>query len=160
MICNICENEKLNGNIRSRKILTLKELTICNFVYDVYLPSLEKYMYHIHYVQILWKNLCRKLRHNACYSKPGNISAIRDYAEKFSANFNLEIQSEHFGNGRILSIEGYVIDFVDQDLNGNIEFHFHFLDDSHQDASTTHTHMVNMLTELKSNNQLKERCTI
>ena len=48
-----------------------------------------------------------------------------------------------------------MIDFVDQDLNGNIEFHFHFLDDSRQDASTIHTHMVNMLTELKNNNQLK-----
>ena len=131
-------------------MLTLKELTICNFMYDVYLPSLEKNMYHVYYVQILWKNLCRKLRHNACYSEPGNISSITDYAERISANLNLEIQSEHFGNGRSLSIDECVIDAFDQDLNGNIEFNFHFLDDSRQDASTTHIHMVNMLTDLKT----------
>ena len=91
MICNICEIEKLNGKIRSRNILTLKELTIGNFMYDVYLPSLEKYFYHVHYVQILSKNLCGKLRHDACYSKPGKNSSIKDYAERRSANFNYEI---------------------------------------------------------------------
>ena len=42
LICNLCENEKLNGKIQSRKVLTLKELTISNFMYDAYLPSLEK----------------------------------------------------------------------------------------------------------------------
>ena len=65
---------------------------------DVYLPSLEKYIYHIHYVQILSKNNCGKRREHACFSKAGNILSIRDYAERMSANFNLEIQSEHFGN--------------------------------------------------------------
>ena len=77
-----------------------------------------------------------------------------------SANFNLEIQSEHFGNGRSLSIEGCMMKLVDQDLHGNMEIHSHFSDDRRQNASTAHVHMVNILTELKTNNQLKERCTI
>ena len=70
------------------------------------------------------------------------------------------MQSENFGNGKSLSIEGCIIDVVDQDLNGYMEFHFHFQDDSRQDASTTHAHIVSMITELRNNNQLKQRCTI
>ena len=50
--CNICEVEKVEGKSRSRNMLTLKELVIGNFMYDVYLPSLEKYIYCIHYVHI------------------------------------------------------------------------------------------------------------
>ena len=130
-------------------MLTQRELAIGTFMCDAYLPSLEKYIYHIHYVQILSKNHCGKLQERACYSKPGNILSIRDYAERMSANFNLEIQSEHFGNGRSLSIEGCMIYIVNQNMNGYMEFHSYFSDDSRQDASTTHAHMVSMLTELK-----------
>ena len=80
MICNLCENETSKGKIRSRKILTQRELTIGNFMYDIYLPSLEKYIYHVHYVQIISKNHCGILRQNACYSKPRNMLSISDYA--------------------------------------------------------------------------------
>ena len=69
MRCNICEIEKSEGKIRSSKMLTLKELAIGTLMYDVYLLSLEKYIYHIHYVHILSNNLCGRLRHDAYYSK-------------------------------------------------------------------------------------------
>ena len=131
-----------------------------NFMYDVYLPSLQKYIYHVHYIQIISKNYCGKLRQNTCYSKPGNILSIKDYIERMSANFNLEIQSVHFRNGRSISIEGCMIDIVDQDLNGYMEFLSHFSDDSRQDSSTTHAHIVSILTELRNNNQLKQRYNI
>ena len=38
LMCNLCENEKLNGKIQSKIMLTQRELTIGNFMYDVYLP--------------------------------------------------------------------------------------------------------------------------
>ena len=79
-----------------------------------------------------------------------NIFSIRDYTERMSANFNLEIQSEHFGNGRSLSIEGCMI-YCRPRHDGYMEFHSHFSDDSRQDASTTHAHMVSMLIELRKN---------
>ena len=44
------------------------------------------------------------------------------------------------------------IDIVDQDMNDYMEFHSHFSDDSRQDSSTTHSHMVSMLTDLRKNN--------
>ena len=46
--CNLYELEKIKDKIRSRKMLTLKELVIGNFMNDVYLTSLEKYIYHVH----------------------------------------------------------------------------------------------------------------
>ena len=46
--CNLCKIETCEGKMRSRKMLTLKELAIGNFVYDYYLPSLEKCIYHVH----------------------------------------------------------------------------------------------------------------
>ena len=58
MNCNLCEVEQVKGKIRSRKMLTQRELAIGTFMRDVYLPSLENYIYHIHYVQILSKNHC------------------------------------------------------------------------------------------------------
>ena len=91
MNCNVCDDEIVKSKIRSRKILTQREFAIGNFMCDIYLPSLEKYINHIHYVQILPKNHYGKLREHACYSKPGNILSIKDYAERMSANFNLEI---------------------------------------------------------------------
>ena len=57
LIYNLCDTRKYNGKIRSRKILIQKELTIGNSMYDIYTPSLEKYIYHDHYVQILLKYL-------------------------------------------------------------------------------------------------------
>ena len=47
---------KAEGNIRSMEILTLKELAIGNFVYVTYLPSLDKYTYHMRYVHIYPRN--------------------------------------------------------------------------------------------------------
>ena len=71
-----------------------------------YLPALEKYMYHIFYVHVLSKNICGKMRNERCLSIPGDILSVRDYAERLSVHFNLEIQSDHFVNGRSLLIEG------------------------------------------------------
>ena len=39
-----------------------------------------------------------------------------------STNFNLEIYSEHFRNGKSPSIEECMIGINDQDLKGNINF--------------------------------------
>ena len=52
LIYNLCEVGKTKGMIRSKNILVLKGLTIGNFMYDIYVPSLEKYIYHINYVHI------------------------------------------------------------------------------------------------------------
>ena len=49
-----------------------------------------------------------------CLSIPGDILSVRDYTERLSSHFNFEIQSDHFGNGRSLSIEDYNIQYIDK----------------------------------------------
>ena len=71
--------------------------------------SVDKCRYHIFYVQVLSKQICGKMRSERCLSIPGDILYVRDYAERLSAHFNLEVQSDHFGNGRSLSIKGIII---------------------------------------------------
>ena len=48
----LCVTESTTAKERSRKILTLKELTVGNFTNNIYLSTLEKYIYHIKYVHI------------------------------------------------------------------------------------------------------------
>ena len=70
---NLYVNEKLNGNIQSRKMLAQRELKISNYMIDIYLLSLKKCIYYVHYVQILSKHHCGIFLQNTCYFKPGNI---------------------------------------------------------------------------------------
>ena len=96
------------------------------------------------------------MRNERCLSIPGDILSVRDYVERLFAYFNLEIQSDHFGNGRSLSIEGCSIKYIDEDHEEYSEFHYHFSDDSRQDASTTHAHMISMLNELQKIKNLNQ----
>ena len=117
-------------NLSRRKILTLKELSIWRFMKLYYLPALEKYLYHIFYVNVLSKNICGKMRNKRCLSIPGDVLSVRDYAERLSAHFNLEIQSDHFGKGRFLTIEGCNIQYIDEDHEEHSEFRSRLSDDS------------------------------
>jgi hypothetical protein len=64
----------------------------------------------------------------------------KNYVERLKFEFNLEIQSEHFGNCWSLSIEGCSCQFMKE---GQLlmKMHSHFSDPSRQDARTTYAHM-------------------
>ena len=85
-----------------------------NLIYDNCLHVLENYISYIQSIHIVSKNTCiyGVLHKVYWYSKTRCVSTIRNYAERMSINFNLEIQSERFGNGRSLSIEGYNLKIV------------------------------------------------
>ena len=165
-MCDVCSKSVYVGKVNKpaklsrRKILTLKELSIGRFMKLYYLPTLGKYLYHILYVYVLSKHIYGKMRNIKCLSIPDDILSVRDYVERLSVHFNLEIQSDHFGNGRSLSIEGCNIQYIDEDHEEHSEFHSHLSDDSRQDASTTHAHMISMLNELQKCNKLKPKFTI
>ena len=100
------------------------------------------------------------MRNERCLSILGDILSVRDYAERLSAHSDLEIQSDYFGNGRSLSIEGFNIQYIDEDHEEHSEFHSHLSDDSRQDVPTTHAHLISMLNELQKYEKLKPKCTI
>ena len=57
------------------------------------------------------------MRSEGCFSVTGDILSVRDYVAHLSTRFNLEIQTNHFGKSKSLSIEGCNIEFVDEDHN-------------------------------------------
>ena len=59
---------------------TMKEVIIGKFMSDFYLPTIEKFMYHIHNVKMLSKTFCGAKRRTSFMCKPGNLLTIRDYA--------------------------------------------------------------------------------
>ena len=78
----------------------MKEVSIGKFMFDSYLSALQKFVYHIYNVEILSKIMCGVKRKNAFICKPGNLWTVRKYDERLSAHLDLEIQSDHFDNGR------------------------------------------------------------
>ena len=156
--------------ITTRKQLTLmKDVPIGTFHVKHYLPALEKLAYHRPHCRILGKDHCGAERLAAFKRKP-SIRTRRYYAERLAAAFNLEIQSEHFGNGRSLSMEGSSVETfcaaaVDAWQNGVWQmseadllmvFHSHLSDESRQDATTTTAHMKVLFKHLKRIGQLCE----
>jgi hypothetical protein len=70
----------------------------------------------------------------------------------------MEIQSEHFGQGRDLSIEGNVVQFFPVGANQTKTHFYSFLKDSKiQNAATTDKHMDRLIKLLKKKNVLKDR---
>ena len=141
-------------------MLTLKELLIGNFTKEYYLLALENYLYHLFYIYILSKHICRKMISEGCFSVSGDVLSVGYYAELLSTYFNLEIQSKHFENGRLLSIEGFDMEFVDVNHNPQSEFHSHLSDDSRKNTSITHAHVSSMLKELGKGDELNRNCII
>eukprot|EP00966_Prymnesium_polylepis_P330743 7386355-Prymnesium_polylepis.1 len=157
--------------IRTRKQLTqILNVPIGTFHAEYYLPALKKLAYHRPHCTILGKNFCGAERLAAFKRKPAAIRTRRDYAERLAAAFNLEIQCDHFGNGRSLSMEGSAVEtfcasavaalkngvwqMSDDDLR--MVFHSHLSDDSRQDAATTHAHMKALFKQLRRVGELFE----
>jgi hypothetical protein len=90
--------------------------------------------------------------------QPGEMEGSRDYAERLLMKFHKEIQSEHFGQGRDLSIEGNAVNFPPVG-EAQTKTHFYsFLKDSKiQNAATTGKHMDRLIKILKKKNVLKDR---
>ena len=92
--------------------------------------------------------------------KPSSLLTVRNYAERLSAHFDLEIQSDHFGNGRSLPIKGCSVELSMNNSTSCLKFHSHFSDDSRQDASTTNAYIMKMMDNLKLKIQMISRFTI
>jgi hypothetical protein len=114
---------------------------------------LEQYALHTAYVRILSKHGCGRMRFDWFKNDnaPPVLKTIRDYAEGLKFDFNNEIQSEHFGVGRNMSIEGCSVRYIDGLQNIIMEMHSHFSDSSKQDARTMHTHLKALLDYLFKN---------
>ena len=92
---------------------------------------------------------------------------MRDYADRFIACHNMQLQNDHFGEQRYLGMEGVTLQFFKRDANGNLirdelnqpilqtHFHSYLSNIKRQDCRTTHLHMVNLLDGLLKNKSLR-----
>ena len=146
--CDAIEDPSKKGTLRCRRELTKMQLPISQFMTDYYLPMMEKLCYHLPHVIVLSKHHCGRMRKEAIMATVHDILTRRDYADKLIAEFDLEIQSTHFGDSVTLSMEGCSVEFIDGNGNVKMHFHFHFADKSPQNAASTNQHMDVMMTEL------------
>jgi hypothetical protein len=103
------DNKYVRGGFYKRKYLTKKKVPFQVFYNEYYLKQLKKYTYHRFLKIILSKSNTEDIRLERLL--PGEATCSRDYAERLPMKFHMEIQSEHFGQGRDLSIEGNVVKF-------------------------------------------------
>jgi hypothetical protein len=96
--------------------------------------------------------------------QPGDTDTTWDYAKALLFEFTNKIMSEHFGNSRVLSMEGssvciFILAAIEKDYQGlpenysnkdvQMKFHLHFSDNQMQIAALTHVHMDVLFTCLK-----------
>ena len=82
--------------------------------------------------------------------QPGEAAGNRDYAKRLLVKFNKEIQNEHFGKGRDLSIVGNLVTFKKLQLEEATTNCFSFLSDGKiQNAARTDLHMRKLVSHLK-----------
>jgi hypothetical protein len=139
--CDAIAEVPRKGKIRTRKYLTLLTRSVGTFFKEFYLPMLEKYAFHYSHIRILSKTGCGAMRLDWFTRMLKCIKTIHDYAERLKISMNNEIQSEHFGHSRSLSIEGCSCRYLDALGKCIMEMHSHFSDLSRQDARTTFSHM-------------------
>ena len=127
------------GKVTIRDRLTDMHTSTTSFHTDYYGPILQKYKYHYGLVKMLSKNLCFEPRKLTFKAADSDIMTRRDYAERLSAKFNKEIQSDHFGQGTTLSMEGCFVEYLA--VNGEVLAHFysHRTDKSKQDAAAANS---------------------
>jgi hypothetical protein len=160
--CRACDLEHerdkkyVRGGFYKRKYLTKKKVPFQVFYKEYYLKQLKKYTYHRFLKIILSKSNTEDIRQKRL--RPGEVIGSRDYAERLLMKFHMEIQSEHFGQGRDLSIEGNVVKFFPVGANQTKTHFYSFLKDSKiQNAATTDKHMDRLIKMLKKKNVLKDR---
>ena len=129
------------GKVTIRDRLTDMHTSITSFHTDYYGPMLQKYKYHYGLVKMLSKKLCFERRKITFEAADSNILMRRDYAKCLSAKFNKEMQSDHFGQGTTLSMEGCFVEYLATNGEVHAHFHSHMADKSNQDAAATHAHM-------------------
>ena len=85
----------------------MMETTISNF-HTIFIPSIQKFAFHIPHVQILGTNHCGEYRRTAFKRRESfqDVLCRSDYAERVVASFSNQIQSEHYGGNISVSIEG------------------------------------------------------
>ena len=123
-------------------------LPINEFLHIYYLPIMKTFCFHLPHVIMISKNYCGRIRKESILGSTHDLFLRRDYAYQLIGKFDMEIQSTHFGDSITLSMEGCSVEFNTPEGVIKINFHFHFADESPQNAASTNAHMREMFKKL------------
>ena len=78
-----------------------------------YIPTIEKLSFHLAHVRIIGSMECGKTINDFFHNNASknNIKSKKYYAEKSRETNGIEIQSQHWGGNRKLSMEGIAIEY-------------------------------------------------
>ena len=138
----------VKGTFRKKKHLVHHTKPFQEFFEKYYLVTMTRYKYHYFLRIMLSKRNVEDIR--LINLLVGEMMSSRDYAERLLMKFHMEIQSEHFGQGRNLSMEGNLIKFYSADDAKIITNFYSFLSDKKtQNAATTDNHMNRLFDKMK-----------
>lgn len=145
--------------------LVKRTMTIGDFIDEIYLPTLEKFVYHHELTRLL-----ERMRQQRKAVVPGNVLDERDFAEKLAACFEEAIQSEHWQTTSMTIetsiVESYARDVVDAYLRkgrapeeGELRDIQRFALSSYerQDAAVVYRNMDKQIAKLMDDGRLKVR---
>ena len=78
-----------------------------------------------------------------------SIVTEMDYSEKYQPSPNREMQSEHFGKDADVSMEIRIVSFQDAEKARRVVSYSHISDEKPQIAATTFQNTINMLNDLR-----------
>ena len=137
------------GKIQTRDQLVKKEMPLDIFLTDYYLPQLQAYKLHQFQFIILSKAHMTNPRHESLKTDLGEVATIRDFAEALSLEHNQAIQSDHWGVGWKVSMEGVAVYFPMHGVDPIIDFHTYLSDSTDQSSATVYNHMTKLVKLLK-----------
>ena len=152
----LADPEYVRGTFRKKKYLIHQTKSFPVFFKDYYIVTMKRYIKHYFHKIILSKRNVEDVR--LINLLVGELMSSRDYAERLLLKFHMEIQSEHFGQGRNLSIEGNLIMFYPFGEDNVVTNFYSFLSDKKkQNAATTDNHMDRLIKKLKQDKVLTTR---
>ena len=105
------------------------------------------------------KNQCFEPRKNTFKAADCDIMRRRDRVKSLSAKFNMEIQSDHFGQGTTLSVENCFVEYLAKNGEVLAHFHLHMVDQRNQHTEATHAHMKVLLKLLARQKKIRSGCS-
>ena len=148
MIFFHADPDYVKGTFRKKKHLVHHTKPFQEFFEKYYLVTMTRYKYHYFLRIMLSKRNVEDVR--LINLLVGEMMSSRDYAERLLMKFHMEIQSEHFGQGRNLSMEGNLIKFYSaNDAKIMTNFYSFLSYKKTQNAATTDNHMDHLFDKMK-----------
>ena len=133
----------------------LYETSIKVFHEKYYSSAMAKLSHHLPHVKILGTNETGDTRRKALHSRGhlGDIGVKKDFVEKFLEAGGVQIQSEHWGENRMLSMEGVTVEGYKckdevRDTSTTNVFHSYLSENGKQDAADSASHMMHLYAML------------